>query len=111
MGTKGVVDKFDAGRKYPFTFRVLETGDRGRLLPEEVTTGGLAEEKVIANLRAGDYFGEGALQKNTFRTATIVVGPYDSATLGVLSKAAFDQMDLVGPDGPGRRRVVVFAVW
>jgi len=35
-GSQGVIDKYDANRGYPFTVRILSSGDRGRCLPDEL---------------------------------------------------------------------------
>jgi len=71
--TAAIVDKYDPSREYPYTIRLVETGQRGRVLPEEVqlASGGPAE-KVIAKLKPGDYFGEQSLLKSANRAATVV---------------------------------------
>jgi len=72
-GTDCCVDKYDANRGYPFTVRVIATGDRGRCVPEELeNASGGAEEVKIASLKPGDYFGDQALIKNTYRNASLV---------------------------------------
>eukprot|EP00397_Hematodinium_sp_SG-2012_P002886 GEMP01002894.1.p1 GENE.GEMP01002894.1~~GEMP01002894.1.p1 ORF type:complete len:832 (-),score=167.20 GEMP01002894.1:1956-4451(-) len=72
-GTKAIVDKFDPSREYPYTIRICETGQRGRVLPEEVQpSSGSQNERDIATLRAGDYFGEQSLLNGSNRAATIV---------------------------------------
>jgi len=72
-GTKAIVDKFDPSREYPYTIRICETGQRGRVLPEEVkSSAGEPQEKTIATLRAGDYFGEQSLLRGANRGATII---------------------------------------
>lgn len=71
-GTKAIVDKFDPSREYPYTIRICETGQRGRVLPEEVQpNSGPINEREIATLRRGDYFGEQSLLKGSNRAATI----------------------------------------
>ncbi len=76
-GTECVIDKYDASRGYPFTTRVVATGDRGRVLPEEIEhITGAENDKEIAVLKPGDYFGEQALIRGSYRNASIIArGP------------------------------------
>ncbi len=128
-GTPVVVDKFDASRGYPFTARVLKTGDRGRLLPEELcypgqgkggsdanasaangsVAGSSQEERVIASCRPGDYFGEHALLKGSYRNATIVAGPQGPLTVARLSKERFDALQLTSKLHFAKRKAVIAA--
>eukprot|EP00397_Hematodinium_sp_SG-2012_P002484 GEMP01002491.1.p1 GENE.GEMP01002491.1~~GEMP01002491.1.p1 ORF type:complete len:878 (+),score=255.93 GEMP01002491.1:437-3070(+) len=72
-GAQATVDKFDPSREYPYTIRVRDGGQRGRILQEEVALlTGSPEEKTVATLRPGDYFGEQALLKSSNRQATII---------------------------------------
>lgn len=73
VNTTAIVDKYDPSREYPYTIRIVETGQRGRVLTEEVQLAtGPASEKIIAKLKPGDYFGEQSLLKSANRAATVV---------------------------------------
>lgn len=73
VNTPAVVDKYDPSREYPYTIRIIETGQRGRVLPEEVQLSNAPDaEKIIAKLKPGDYFGEQSLLKSANRAATVV---------------------------------------
>lgn len=132
VGTAVIVDKFDATRGYPFTARVIKTGDRGRLLPDELQLPGnviaamqttatnaavlsgvgapqVGEERVIASCRAGDYFGEHALIKGSARNATIVAGPQGPLTVARLTKEKFEAMNLTGKLHFAKRKAVLAA--
>lgn len=91
--TECVVDKYDANRGYPFTVRVLATGDRGRVLPEEIELAAVhAQDVKIASLLPGDYFGDQALLKGSYRNATIVAGQGLSTCMLTVQK--FQQLNI-----------------
>ncbi|CAD7939493.1 unnamed protein product [Amoebophrya sp. A120] len=97
QGTECIIDNFDATRKFPFTVRTTNSGERGRVLPEELapaTHSVKAQDRVIASCRAGDYFGEQSLLQNAFRQATVVAGPQGSLTVASLSKERFLHLQL-----------------
>lgn len=71
-GALAKVDKYDPARDYPYTVRVQGTGQRGRVLPEEIELlSGNPADTVVAKLKPGDYFGEQSLLKGAPRNATI----------------------------------------
>ncbi|CAD7927324.1 unnamed protein product [Amoebophrya sp. A25] len=101
-GTKGVVDKYEGKRGYPYTFRTQDNM-RGRVAEHELGPIDGAPphaEKFIALLRPGDYVGEQAILKSAYRNATVKAyvpkdgKPAKSLVCGVLTKAAFVAMDL-----------------
>jgi len=50
-GTLAKVDKYDPSRDYPYTVRVHGTGQRGRVLPEEIEPiSGMPEDKFVAKV-------------------------------------------------------------
>lgn len=54
-GSIAVVDKYDPAREYPYTIRICETGQRGRVLPTEIEQAGRKnEERIICRLKEGD---------------------------------------------------------
>ncbi|CAD7955374.1 unnamed protein product [Amoebophrya sp. A120] len=97
-GTKGIVDKFDGKRGYPYTFRTFDNV-RGRVAEHELVPIDNSEkhaEKCICLLRPGDYCGEQAILKNAFRNATVLARPDSEKPLvcAALTKAQFQQIDL-----------------
>lgn len=87
--------RYDAGRGYPFTIRVYATGDRGRVLAEEIELAKEDQSEVkIASLRAGDYFGEQALMRGSYRNATIMAAPNSSLVVACLTQEKFAQLRL-----------------
>lgn len=76
-GSVGRIDKYDPSRDYPYTVKLnSKIGNqrlRGRADGEEIELcEGAPEDKCVAKLKAGDYFGEQSLLKGTSRNATIV---------------------------------------
>jgi hypothetical protein len=87
------VDKYDPSRDYPYTVRVRGTGQRGRVLPEEIElTLGNPEDKFIAKLKPGDYFGEQSLLRNAPRNATITAAT--TLKLACLDSKKFKELRL-----------------
>ncbi|CAD7949817.1 unnamed protein product [Amoebophrya sp. A120] len=85
VGSNAMVDKFDPQREYPYTIRIVGTGQRGRILACEVEAiDGPPREDFIASLRASDYFGEQAVLKNCARSATVKASPHQPTPLTVL---------------------------
>lgn len=69
-GTTCIVDKYDPARDYPYTVRVVDDSAqakgvqllRGRVLSEEISLcSGQQEQRHVAFLKPGDYFGEQSL--------------------------------------------------
>eukprot|EP00392_Amoebophrya_sp_AT5.2_P006729 g6741.t1 len=90
IGTKGVIDKYDPAREYPYTIRLQQSQVRGRILASEVwPLSGGPKWEYIASLRRGDYFGEVALIKGVHRSATIRAGPAGPLTVYAISRERF----------------------
>lgn len=93
VNTAAVVDKYDPAREYPYTIRIIETGQRGRVLQEEVQLSNAPEaEKVIATLKPGDYFGEQSLLKSANRAATVAAT--EDCVCFVLTREKFKAFNL-----------------
>jgi len=92
-GTVCKVDKYDPSRDYPYTVKVHGTGQRGRVLPTEIElVSGNPEDKKVATLKPGDYFGEQSLLKGAPRNATIVTD--SDCLLAVLDSKKFLEIKL-----------------
>eukprot|EP00392_Amoebophrya_sp_AT5.2_P017834 g18255.t1 len=93
----GVVEHFDVTRRFPFTVRMKASGERGRVLPDEIAPAKhtmKASDKVIASCRAGDYFGDQSLLFHSYRFATLVTGPQQPVVLATLTKKRFLDLEL-----------------
>ena len=92
-GTMAKVDRIDGNRDYPYTVRIHGTGLRGRVLPTEIEPrAGTPDDKVVAKLKPGDYFGEQSLLKGAPRNATVITST--NCMLAVLNSAKFSEINL-----------------
>lgn len=109
-GTVAKIDKYDPSRDYPYTVRVRGTGQRGRVLPEEIELlEGNPEDRHIAKLKPGDYFGEQSLLRNCPRNATIVGGT--NLQLAMLDAKKFKENKMSNRSGLGINLFIVkFAI-
>jgi len=70
------------------------TGQRGRVLPEEIElASGNPEDKFVAKLKPGDYFGEQSLLKGQARNATVVAASKE-LKVAVLNSTKFKELKL-----------------
>lgn len=94
--TPGVIDKFDPKRNFPYTFRADADGARGRVADNELNPLEGTELKTIALLRVGDYCGEQAILKQSFRAASVRASVHKKEPLvcAVLSREKFLALDI-----------------
>lgn len=93
FGTIAKVDRIDGSRDYPYTIRIHGTGLRGRVLPTEIEhRAGTSDDKLVAKLKPGDYFGEQSLLKGAPRNATIITST--NCMLAVLNSVKFSEINL-----------------